>query len=234
VSWSDWVSETPPLPAGRWEQVGGDYYTCVPPPGCAYDPVALAAIHEFDPGVLPIWRIQLWRVPGFVEPRPFAHAGIARISTAPQWKRTGFYVRMPQGAEHRRPNFLECFFEGAPVAPGGPGAYQAFGWAAYYYTRSKFGYLTVRHYDQLIERKKQRYEELRRKHREELDYRRKQIEPYLMRKAATLSRADWERYVVAQRIGVRAAGLRQPKPFVHVRGVAPLAGITSGSPPPKE
>ncbi len=67
----------PALPE-PWACIGEDVYTCVPPPGHDPDPQVVAAVREFDPGAIPIWRIQRWRVPGAAEPVTIVHAGIAR------------------------------------------------------------------------------------------------------------------------------------------------------------
>lgn len=238
MSWLDLVAKRPKATLPRlpqaWEIAGEDTYSCIPPPGYEPDPAVLAALHEFDPEAILAWRITPWLAPGIDHVVNVIHVGIMRYMPSPLYLRRHFQVLMPTDAQHPTPNFLDVFFAGEQIAFPGPKAYVPFDWECFTWCRKEYARLTLQQFDEDTERiqaeKKRRHDAWK----EELEYRKKQLEPYLLRKAETISEADWERYQAAQRVGVRRAGLRQPKPFIHVRGVAPSALSDSGSPPPKE
>ena len=68
-------------------QIGDDRYSCVAPPGFEKDPEVTAAIREFDPGIVPIWRIQRWRFPGERHETLVVHHGIGRYYPYPRQDR---------------------------------------------------------------------------------------------------------------------------------------------------
>lgn len=200
-----------------WRIVGDDVYTCVPPPGYEIDPAVLAAIHEFDPGLIPIWRIQFWIRPNEERREVVVHSGIARHFPHPRYMRRAFHVLMPAAAEHPVPNFLDAIFEDqlcGTYMMGGPGGYMQWDWSVYYWCREKFMSVTVKRFDQLMENKRNRLAELRKKHKEELAYRLKQIEPYLQKRAAGISDVEWDNYLalMRHREALRQKGI-QPGPI---------------------
>lgn len=217
-----------------WEIVGDDWYTCVPPPGFEPDQAAVEAVQAFDPGAIPIWRIQRWKTPGRRHPIQFVHAGIARYSPIPRTDgRRHLQVQMPAEAEHEVPTILATFFEGPPVGPNGPGAYIAWGWQAYETARRDFDRLTVTEFDRLIDARKAREAEAREKHEEELAYRKAQIEPWILKRMdERIGEYDWKQYEELLKAGARRVKGR--KPFVHLRGVAPAGNPHVGSHPAKE
>jgi hypothetical protein len=216
-----------------WEIVGDDWYTCVPPPG--YEPLqpAVEAVQTFDPGAIPIWRVQLWRAPGRRDLIPFVHAGIARSLPIALGYRKHLQVQMPAEAGHPAPNVLAMFFEGRPIGPNGPGEYIPWDWEAYEWCRRDFDRLTVAEFDRRIEARKAREAEAKAKHQEELEYRKAQIEPWILRKMeADIGDPDWKQYQHLLAAGARRVKGR--KPFVQLPGVALPGKSTAGSHPAKE
>ena len=209
-----------------WRIVGDDIYTCVPPPGYEIDPAVLRAIHEFDPGVIPIWRLQVWIRPNSEDREVYAHCGISRYFPFPRYVRRQFYVHMPARAEHPTPNFLDAIFEDqrcATYLSGGPGAFLPWDWATYAWCREKFTALTAQKFDQLMEAKRDREAKMRKDWQEEIAYRKKQIEPYLLRKAEQLSDSDWEAYLGLmadrerrRRRGEKPEAINGKKPFADL------------------
>jgi hypothetical protein len=210
-----------------WRIVGDDVYTCVPPPGYEIDPAVVRAIHEFDPGVIPIWRLQVWIRPNSEERETHVHSGIARHFPHPRYLRRPFRVTMPARAEHPVPNFLDAIFEDQTCAQylfeGGPGHFIPWDWATYEWCRRKYAVLTAKKFDDLMEARRERHAKMRKDWQEEIEYRKKQIEPFLMKKASELSDADWDAYLglMAHREAMRRRGLKpepinQKKPFVNL------------------
>lgn len=210
----------------EWRILGADVYTCVPPPGYEKDPAVTAAIHSFDPGVIPFWRIQRWLRNG-VE-RVIVHHGIGRYFPYPKYLRRHFHVEMPPDAEHPAPNFLDAVFEDQNTVQyyqGGPGDYQPWDWSVYYWCREKYEHITVRAYEKRVERHRQRLIAMKKAWESELEYRKKQIEPWLLKQMERLSEHDWEqlrsrqhRIAVARKLGLKTkeAAARGPKAFVQV------------------
>ena len=182
-----------------WRLASDDVYTCVPPPGYEIDPAVLKAIHEFDPGVIPIWRIQVWHPPNTERRETFVHPGIGRYFPHPRYLRRPFYCAMPARAQHPVPNFLDAIFEDQLCArylfQGGPGGWIPWDWATYYWCRAKFVQLTTKKWDQIMEAKRARETKARRDWEEDIEYRKKQIEPYLTKKASEIPDGDWDAYL---------------------------------------
>lgn len=204
-----------------WEPTTDHWYTCVPPPGYGADHAVTAAIRTFDPGAIPIWRIQMWHAPGRRLPVQVVHVGIARYLPIPTHERhRHLQVQMPQDADHEIPNFLDTFFEGEQVGPGGPMAYVPWNWDAHATARSEFDRLKVEEFDRLIEARKAREAKIRADWQEEMEYRRRDVEPRILRILdEKVGEYDWKQLDELYRHGPRKAKGR--KPFVHVRGVAP-------------
>jgi hypothetical protein len=242
MSYLDWLKSDEAAEAAEafdaaysmvWEVVGDDWYTCVPPSGYEPNPAAIEAVQVFDPGAIPIWRIQMWAVPGRRRTMPYVHAGIARHIPVTQNWHAHLQVQMPAEAEHPAPNVLATFFEGEPIAPNGPGAYIPWDWEAYEIARRDFDRMTVAEFDRLIEARKQREAEARAEWEDDLAYRKRQVEPFILKVLEEkVSDYDWKQYAHLYRAGRRK--VRGPKPFVHVRGVAPAGSPVVGSHPAKE
>lgn len=209
----------------NWRLVGDDRYTCVPPTGYEIDPAVTRAIHEFDLGVIPFWRVQIWEADG--RPRQVVHHGIARYYPWPRNLRRHIHFDMPAGAPGPVPNFLDAVLEDQTTLTymqGGPGGYVPWDWALYAWCRAKYETLTVRVFMARHRRRLAREEAIRKAHEEEIEYRRKQLEPYLMRQFERLTPQDWaqlrerqHRLEVAKRLGRRPnVPLANPKPFVHI------------------
>ena len=216
-----------------WRIVGDDVYTCVPPPGYEIDPAVLAAIHEFDLGVIPIWRIQVWIRPNSEERETSVHCGISRHFPHPRYVRKQFHVTMPARVEHPVPNFLDAIFEDQQCAQylfeGGPGHFIPWDWSTYYWCRAKYVELTTKKFDELMEAKRVRQEKMRKDWLDEIEYRKKQIEPFLTKKASELSDADWDAYLglMAERAAQRRQGLK-PGP---INGKKPFVDLSSSRSP---
>lgn len=206
------------LPDSYWK-LGDDQYTCVSPPGYEKDPAVTAAIHVFDPGMIPIWRVQLWRFPGSTEVTRVVHHGIGRYYPVPRYIRKPFRVELPADAHSEPPNFLDAILEDDSTLQykkGGPGGYIPWDWHLYRWCRGMFDQMTVEKWeDRQRKREDRRQVEIARS-LEEIEYKRKQIEPYLMKKAAEISDGDWSRYLeYAWGIGKKDK-LKAPKPYVFL------------------
>jgi hypothetical protein len=215
--------------------IGSDAYTCVPPPGFEKDPAVTAAIREFDPGVIPFWRLQAWEIDG--AETVFVHHGIARHYPFPRHLRREIRFELPAGWEGPAPNFLDAVFEDqtamAYLRGEGPGGYVPWGWNIFYWCRWQFDQLTAKVFDAILERRQAREAAAKLAWQREIEYRKKQIEPYLLKQAERLSPSDWKqlqerqhRAAVLRRLGLRPEPIREPKPFIHVR--SPRAGETYG------
>lgn len=183
-----------------WRLLGDDRYTCVPPPGYEKDPAVTAAIHTFDPGVIPFWRIQLWDHDGRIE--RVVHHGIARHYPYPRHLRRHIPFDMPAVPGTEVPNFLDAVLEDQSTMQylrGGPGGYVPWDWALYAWCRRKFEVITIRAYMKRHERRMAREAAIRRSWEEDLEYRKKQIEPYLLRQAERVSPSEWAQLQHRQR-----------------------------------
>lgn len=207
-----------------WRILDGEEYTCVPPAGFEKDPAVTAAIQEFDPGIIPFWRLQRWDHGG--REIVSVHHGIARYYPFPRQLRREVRFNMPLGATEV-PNFLDAVFEDQNTMQylrGGPGGYIPWDWNVYYWCRKQFDRLTAKAFDEILERRRAREAAIRKAHFEEIEYRKKQIEPYLMRQAERISPQEWEQLVqtqhrneVRRKMGLRPDRLRDTRPFLHVR-----------------
>ncbi len=219
-----------------WRILGDDRYTCVAPPGFEKDPAVTAAIREFDPGMIPFWRLQRWAIDG-VE-RLVVHHGIARYYPFPRHLRRHVHFDMPAIHTHDVPNFLDAIFEDQTAESyyrGGPGAYVPWDWRIYYWCRRQFDRLTVEAYDRLIEQRRAREAAIRKAWAEWIEYRKRQLEPYLLRQAERISEAEWEqlqqrqhRNAIRRRLGLAPERLRT-RPSVHIRVPAPLPWSPRGT-----
>jgi len=216
-------------------QRGDDRYTCIAPPGFEADPAVTAAIREFDPGLIPIWRIQLWRFPWSPEVVRVVHHGIGRYYPVPRLVKRELQIEMPADADFPAPNFLDAIFEDTDTIQyrmGGPGLYIPWGWNAYYWCRWQFDRVTTEKWEAAVDRRVARMAKMHQAWQEEIDYRRRQVEPWILKKLETVSDADWKEYMTlawAVKGAVRA--MRERKPFVdlgHTRPVAPASTRTYG------
>ena len=209
-------------------QIGDDQYSCVAPPGFEKDPAVTAAIQEFDAGVVPIWRLQRWRFPGEQRETLVVHHGIGRYYPFPRQIRRPFHVTMPLGAEYPAPNFLDAVFEDTSTIAfqmGGPGVYMPWDWSIYYWCRKQFDRITAEKYLKLIEAHRERLERERRAFEEEVEYRKKQVEPWIMKKLEGVSDADWMQLLTfhaenerRRRMGLEPIRRNAPDPMIAVAG----------------
>jgi hypothetical protein len=215
MSYRDWLKVVDEQKAARaemlpqvWEQAGEDHYTCVAPANFPADPAVTAALHEFDPGAIIMWRVQQWKVPGHAALRTIAHVGIGRCYPDPRYARAGFFVEMPQGAKHPAPNYLDRFFEGDPIAPNGPGEVLPWDWGALAFCTRKWlrERLTVERFDAAIVRRKAREAKMRADHQAQIEYVKSWIEPWILRKIeSSVSDGDWAEYQRLMAYGARRA-----------------------------
>lgn len=212
-------------------QLGEDRYTCIAPPGFEKDPAVVAAVREFDPGLIPIWRIQVWRYPWSPEPVRVVHHGIARHYPVPRLVKRELRVEMPADADFPAPNFLDAMFEDTDTIQyrmGGPGLYIPWGWNVYYWCRWQFDRITTEKWEAAVDRRKVRAAKLRAAWQEEIDYRRRQVEPWILKKLEGVTDADWQAYMaLAWGKPGTARGLREKKAFVDL-GRSPRSAQTYG------
>lgn len=223
-----------------WRNVGDDFYTCVAPAGYEIDPAVTAAIHEFDPGVIPFWDIRLWIPPGSLQAVPFVYHGLARVYPFPRHLLRQPYFQMPAVPTHETPNFLDAVFEDDTTKlcrAGGPSGYIPWGWNIYAWCRAQYNRLTAEAYDKLLARKRAREAAMRKSWQDDLAYRKRQIEPWILRKLEGVTAADWRAYqqLLAEREVMRLAGrdpgrLAPAKPVVILRpdSRSPRASATFG------
>lgn len=216
-----------------FRQIGDDVYTCVAPAGFEKDPAVTAAIQEFDPGVIPFWLLQIWEIDG--KEQTFVYHGIGRYYPFPRHLRRQFHVDMPAGAGFPAPNFLDAIFseQNCPrYYQGGPAEYLPWDWSVYYWCRKKYETLTIEAYDKRVQAHLARIIAMMKAHREEIEYRKKELEPWIMRQLERVSEYDWKqllarqhRNAVARKLGMAPERLRDPKAFVHVKEstFAPIA-----------
>ncbi len=210
----------------RYQQIGEDRYTCVHPAGFEVDPAVLAAIHEFDPGAIPIVRVQLWSFPWSDEIYQVLHHGIARHYPIPRYLRRHLQVAMPADADFPTPNFLDAIFEETNTIHakmGGPGAYVPFGWNVYYWCRWQFDRITVDKWLTAIDRRKASLEKVRKAFEDDIEYRKRQIEPWILKKLEGVSDADWREALELMWNRPNGVSLKEKKPFVQVGGSPPPA-----------
>jgi len=213
-----------------YQLLAPERYTCVAPPGFEKDPAVTRAIREFDSELIPMWRIQLWRFPDSPRMVTVIHHVIGRHFPIPRFMRRGFPVAMPMDARHPAPNFLDAvleYDETLQFKRGGPGDYVPWDWSLYRWCREQYDKTTVEAWEK---RNRARFERIMREqaaHEADIAYRKKQIEPYLERLAASLSDRDWNEYL--QAYGSRSPEIRRkPKPMVFVGGRSPRSTRTYG------
>jgi len=213
VGWRDWRNKAFVVPTARsrdgWRIAGDDVYTCVAPAGFDKDPAVTEAIRSFDPEMVPAWRIQLWHPPGSDALVRSVHHGIMRHYPFPRNLRQRFHVELPQGWIGPEPNFLDVFFsDDEKTNHIGPGAYMPWDWSVYRYCRGQYVVLTDERYRKRVEAHRARIAEERRKHQEELDYRRRHFERTAMPILETLTPQDWKEYEELRRTHGRSARRR--------------------------
>jgi hypothetical protein len=230
LAWRDWKNRTLQIPQRRpidgWRLGAPDLYTCVAPPGYEKDPAITEAIHSFDPGVIPIWRIQVWLPPHSFEPMLAVHHGIGRHYPYPRQLRREFHVEMPQMATHPVPNFLDCIFEDQE-ANGyvGPGTYLPWDWWTYRWCRQKFEYLTSQEYARRLARKEEHLARLAEQHAAERQGELDEFSEWARKKLerAGVTPQDWAEYAELLRTRARVGGRR--------RAVHWLPGSAAVAPP---
>jgi len=214
-----------------FDQIGEDKYSCVAPPGFEKDPAVTRAIQSFDPGVIPIWRLQRWKFPGEGKSTLVVHHGIGRYYPYPRHLRRPFHVTMPVGAEYPAPNFLDAIFEDTSTVSfkmGGPGVYMPWDWSTYYWCRRQYDAITAERYMKRLEAHWERMERDRKSFEEELEYRKKQIEPWILKKLEDeVSEADWEQLLEfhaenQQRRTMGRAPIRRKAPQLYVDSHIPI------------
>lgn len=207
-----------------------DHYTCVAPPGFEKDPAVTKAIHEFDPELIPMWRVQLWRFPDSKRSRKVVHHALGRYFPVSRNFHRGFHVTMPTGSRKPAPNFLDAvleYDETLQFKRGGPGDYVPWDWSLYRWCRFQFDKITVEAWERRHLARETRIARLQQAHMDELAYRKKQIEPYLLKKAESLSESEWREYLGA--IAVRSPEIRRkPKTMVFVGGRSPRSDRSYG------
>lgn len=213
-------------------QIGDDQYSCVAPPGFEKDPEVTAAIQEFDPGLIPIWRLQRWKFPGERKSTLVVHHGIGRYYPYPRQIRQPFHVTMPPGAEYPAPNFLDAVFEDTSTVSfqmGGPGTYMPWDWSIYRWCRKQFDKITVEQWEKRAQAHRDRLERQHQEFVEEMEYRKRQIEPWIQRKLESgVSDADWQTL-----LGFHAENERRRKMgLAPIRRNAPSPQVVVGAVPP--
>lgn len=216
-----------------FRQIGDDHYTCVAPPGFEKDPAVTRAIQEFDPGLIPIWRVQRWQFPGADSVHLTVHHGIGRYYPNPRQLRLRFHVTMPQGAEYPAPNFLDAIFEDTESPSykvGGPGEFMPWDWSIYRWCRAQFDRITKEKYLRLVELHRERMEKERKAFEEELEYRKRQVEPWILKQLEErVSDEDWEHLLQfhAENQRRRASGLDP----IRRKGAKPYVVLDAGRSP---
>lgn len=221
-----------------YQRVGSDLYTCVAPVGFEKDPAVTKAIREFDPSAIPLWRVRRWRFPDATE-RNVVHHAIGRYFPWPRYLRgRPLRVEVPMDWRGEVPNFLDHVFEieGLEYKRGGPGAYLPWDWDIYAWCRFQYDKSTAGAW---LRRTTAKQERLAREHQslmDEMEYRKRQIEPFLMKKAGELTELDWKQYLEAVYGKNKGkVALRTKKPFAdlgagrpgaeHLERVAPAKGV---------
>ena len=210
------------MDAWQWK---AERITCVAPPGYEADPAITAAIRTFDPGLIPIWRVSLWVAPDGQDVK-LVHHGIGRHYPFPRNIRRQFRVEMPATADFAAPNFLDAIFEdnySTSFTRGGPGTFIPWDWKVYRWCREQFDRIKTEEYLKRLRGRLKFNEKVQADFEEEMEYRKKQLEPYLLRVAEKLSDKDWDRLAEhhaererAMRTGAPIPTHRKPRPMVAV------------------
>lgn len=184
------------MPSAGWTWVG-ERISAVAPAGYEADASVTEAIHSFDPGVIPIWRISAYVPPGRTSPQTFVHHGIGRHFPYQRRVRRHFQCDMPLNATFGVPNFLDCIFEdtnSAAYIRGGPGDFWPWDWGVYYWARWHFERITAAAWVKRMEKRRAREAKARKDWEDDLEYRKRQLEPWIQKQLEKLSDADWDRY----------------------------------------
>jgi len=215
MGWRDWTTRPRQLqvplaqPSDGWRQGADDVYTCVAPAGYEKDPAVTAAIHEFDPGVIPFWRVQTWLPPGNAHPILAVHHGIGRFYPYPRHLRRHFRVSMPQFATHPAPNFIDAIFEDQEATNyRGPAGYMPWDWSTYEWCREKFVYLTSETYEARLEQKRERLAKMKAALDAENTYRMADFEKWALKHLEGTTPEDWREYHELLRTGRRGGRRR--------------------------
>lgn len=199
-----------------YQRIGRDLYTCVAPPGFEKDPAVTEAIHAFDPLAIPLWRVRRWRFPDGRE-RNVVHHAIGRYIPTPRFLKHALRVEMPMDWRGEVPNLLDKVFEDDDTLEykrGGPGAYVPWDWEAVAWCRFQYDKGTAEAWLRRTEARAARIAREKAALDAELEYRKKQIEPFLMKKAESITPHEWQQYLDA--VYGRNKGkvsLRNPKLF---------------------
>jgi hypothetical protein len=202
--------------APGWRLAAEDFYTCVPPADRPINPVVLRAIHEFDPGLIPIWRKQLYLPPGEQNPVMVTHHGIARHVKDPKGARRLFHVEMPRNAKHPTPNLLEAILEQEDevmMHEGGPGKFQRFDMWLYRMLRKQYNVSKSPKeiVAGIMKKRDEEKERARRARAVEDEYRQKRMDKLMAQYAGRITRADEREYW-------RRMRNRPTRPSVYVKG----------------
>lgn len=202
--------------APGWRLWGKESWTCVPPVDMPIDPVVLRAIHEFDPGAIPIWRKRRYLPPGDTQPVLFTHYAIGRHVRDPKGDRRLFHVEMPRNATHPAPNLLEFVLQirgTRMMHHGGPGDHLPFGMGLYHALRDKFlaNKTALQLADEQIALDDAERERIERENKAEEERRQAILAKRLTPIFEKVTRQDYLKHVA------KVNGLLRPsKPFVHV------------------
>jgi hypothetical protein len=204
-----------------------DVYTTVPVPGYEKDPAVTKAVREFDPGAIPIWRVQLWSFPGSDTSRTIVHHGIGRYYPVPRYLKKPFRVEMPANDRSDPPNVLDAILEDQRTEDyrrGGPGGYLPWDWSLYRWCRWMFDRITADSYRRFLDAKREKDAREYAAMLDEIEGRRRELEPYLLRKAESVSEYGWKQYQKfmeeadrRKRAGLKPLPFRESKPFILVR-----------------
>jgi hypothetical protein len=191
--------------APGWRMVDRhDFYTCVPPAqGPFVQPEALAFVHSFDPGVIPLWRKQRMLPPGTNAKKDIvtvSHIIIGRHVRDPLGPKQLFYVEMPFNADFPRPNYLDFPMTVKNTWDGGPDGIIPFDMAG-------ARVLWEKHLDDMTsvmeamlakeQRDHEDLEETRRKVAEDLEDRRQRLEKTLQPLLDKMTPRDWAEQFMA-------------------------------------
>ena len=180
-----------------------DFYTCVVPvQGPFVQPEALAFVHSFDSGIIPLWRKQRMFPPGtnaWSDIVTVSHIIIGRHIRDHVVPRQEFYVEMPLNADFEPPNLLEFPMTVTNTWDGGPDGIIPF-------DMSGAMVLWEKHLDNLtsaterVEEKQRRdradFERAQRENAEDLEDRRRRLEKAVKPLLDKMTPRDWiEQYM---------------------------------------
>jgi len=197
--------------APGWRILGDDFYTCVPQAHMPIDKTVLRAIHSFDPGLIPMWRKQMFLPPGSVKPMVVTHYALGRRVRDPHGAYALLRVEMPRDAKHPKPNLLEVILENQDNKEGGPGSHVKFNMGLYHFLRKQYtDAMTAKEINRKLEAAAKRKLEAKQKALDELAYRQKQLQPFITKMLERSNIQDFREYQARARRGYKA------KPFVQL------------------